>query len=171
MKIVRTYQQTFVSGTAAAEVIFRFNKVYKQDPKHKFQISCTCLASTDGAVSPIPHLFFASGLQAVNSSNSNVSFIASIDGSGVATYTTSNNPTLNNNDFFLGTLGGGVNSGGTVRGDIWIVDSPKIIVDNLPLDNITIYYRHPSTANTDRAVNALIDGLFFAFEINEIRND
>ena len=171
MKIIKTYQQTFVSGISAAQWIFRFNKVYKQDPKNKFQISCSCLTSTDGAVSPIPHLFFASGLQAVNGNNSNVSFTAYTTGAGVTTNATNDTPTLNSNDFFIGTLGGGVNSGGTVRGDIWIVNSPKIIVDNLPLDDITIYYRHPNSANTLKAVATDLDGVFFAFEINELMDD
>ena len=172
MKIVRTYQQTFVNGSAAAtRWIFRFNKVYKQDPKHKFQISVSCLATTDDGVSPKPHLFYANGLQAVNSSNSNVSCFAIYDISGNIQYESNKTPEFNTNDFFLGVLGGGVNSGGTVRGDSWIVNSPKIIVNDLPLDDITIYYRHPDTNNGTKFETTEIEGVFFAFEINELRDD
>ena len=171
MKIIRTYQQTFVSGVDAVQWLFKFNKLYKQDPKNKFQISCSCLASTDTAVSPKPHIFFASGLQAVNSSNSNVSPFAVIDASGNIAYESNASPQFNTNDFFLGVLGGGVNAANNIRGDIWIVNSPKIIVNDLPLDNITIYYRHPDTDNATKYVNSLIDGVFFAFEINEISNE
>jgi len=171
MKIIRTYQQTFVSGVAAVQCLFKFNKLYKQDPKNKFQISCSCLASTDSAVSPKPHLFFASGLQAVNSSNSNVSPYAITDESGVISYETNASPQFNTNDFFLGVLGGGVNAAGTLRGDIWIVNSPKIIVNDLPLDTITIYYRHPDTDIGTKFTNILLDGVFFAFEINEISDE
>lgn len=170
MKIIKTYQQTFVSGISAAQWIFRFSKLYKQDPKNKFQISCSCLASTDLNVSIVPHLFFASGLQAVNANNSNLSFTAYISSAGAQTNATNDTPVLNSNDFFLGLLGGGVNS--TVsRGDIWIVNSPKIIVNDLPLADITIYYRHPNSANTLRSVTSELDGVFFAFEINELRDD
>lgn len=173
MKIVRTYQQTFVSGVAATKVIFRFNKLYKQDPKNKFQISCSCLAYVDSSVAnPKPHLFFASGLQAVNSSNSNVSYIAYVEDDLSTTNATNNQPEFNTNDFFLGVLGSGtVTSPTSIRGESYMVSSPKIIVDDLPLDDITIYYRTPDTSNATKFDNVELDGMFFAFEINEIHNE
>ena len=163
MKVVRTYQQTFI-GTTGYEWTFKWNKVYKQDNKNKLIISVSALASVDTSVNHKPHLFYLKGSSVLNPSNANSSALAVNGADPTIDY-----PTYMTNDCYLGVLGGG--ESGVVKGDIWTITTSKFIVDELPLDYFRVYYRHPDTAYTTQQSTDVLDGLFLAFEITEFRED
>jgi hypothetical protein len=164
MRIVREFQQNF-TGLQRRTWEFQFTKVYKQDPKNKLMIEVMSLASNDSTFNQKPHLFFLTGLPQLSAAASTNLDLVSLQ-NGTFTDTTGS---LNPNDFFLGVLGGGLNPLGTARGDIWIISSPRIYVNDLPLSPFNIYYRHP-----DSVVNYtgdVMDGFFISFRITEYRED
>lgn len=166
MKVVRTYQQTFI-GTTGYEWTFQWNKVYKQDKRNKLMISVSALASTDDSTNPKPHLFYLRGSSALSPSNANSSALA-VDGADP----TISYPTYMSNDCYLGALGSGaITAPSNLRGDIWTITTSKFIVNELPMDYFSIYYRHPDTAYNVEQATGTITGFFVAFEITEFKED
>tara|TARA_R110002126_G_scaffold291537_1_gene453502 strand:- start:13287 stop:13802 length:516 start_codon:yes stop_codon:yes gene_type:complete len=170
MKIVKTYQQTYCSdATPSYAWSFRWGKLYKQNENNKFRIKVNCLATNQNATSPKPHLFFLQNLATAIPNMSN----ASIMYRDVSTTPVADNPVWANNDWFLGVLGGGFNapSPPTTRGDIWIVSSIDVVMDDLPMDFFRIYYRHPDTATSVLSETTVLAGFFISFEITEFNDD
>jgi len=165
MKVVRSYQQTFI-GTVGYEWTFQWNKVYKQDKRNKLMISVAALASTDGSTNSKPHMFYLRGSPTLTPSNANSSALA-VNGAAPAI----DYPAYLSNDCYLGLLGGGTSTGPTIRGDIWTITTTKFIVNELPMDYFSVYYRHPDTAYTTKQETGELDGFFLAFEITEFKDD
>lgn len=165
MKVVRTYQQTFV-GTTGYEWTFQWNKVYKQDKGNKLLISVSALATNDASINAKPHLFYLRGSSALTPSNANSSALAANGAAPTIDY-----PVYMTNDCYLGALGGGTSNAPTMRGDIWTITTSKFIVNELPLDYFSVYYRHPDTAYTTKQETTELDGFFLAFDITEFKED
>ena len=165
MRIVRTYQQTF-SGAAGAQWYFKFNRLYKQDPKNKFVVKCITLNTFDLEQQEEPTMFFMK-CSSFASANSNVSSL-STDLNPPADY-----PQLNTNDWYLGSIGGGnaVVEPLTQRGDVFNTYHPVIMVDDLPLDTILVYWRTITQGFDITMGTGDFAGLFFALTIDEVSMD
>jgi hypothetical protein len=76
------------------------------------------------------------------------------------------------NDCYLGVLGGGTTSGPPImKGDIWTITTSKFIIDDLPLEHFSIYYRHPTIPYTQKQAITEISGFFVAFDITEFKEE
>ncbi len=60
MKVIESFQQTFINDVASQSSTFNFTRVYKKDPNHRIQISVASISyeSTGGGTTYTPHLFF-----------------------------------------------------------------------------------------------------------------
>lgn len=158
MRIIREFQQNF-QGNTKSQFKFQFNRVYKQNPKNKLTIELATLASfNEDEPSPNPHLYFLKGIPQLTAITANVQ-----------DNDTTWSELFGGSDFFLGVLGGGINFVGSARGDTWIVTSPKIYCNEIPLEPFTIYYRHPNSLINQ--VNTNVEGVFFSFRITEYSDE
>jgi hypothetical protein len=158
MKVIKTYQQNFTGLDAGTSWSFKFSRIYKQNPKHKLILRVNCLAQYDsggtggGNIALAPHLYFMKNLSGVQ-------------GSSASSTEDGQTKRISPNDFFLGALGGGVITLNGTRGDIWIVDSPSITLEELPLDPMTIYYLQ---CGTESILTSTTVQPFISFEIDEV---
>jgi len=167
MKLVRIYTQTFTAtkvGTPSYQWYFKWNKLYKQDPKNKFMISCIDINSCENDVEETPFSFYLS-------SPAMTSFCANSSALAVNTDQLIDYPDYMNNDWFLGGLGGSVNTVSTQRGDHWGFAPSTLLVDDLPLEPFLIYWRDPTTSYAVRGATGTFTGVRFAFRIDEVSMD
>lgn len=115
-KVIATYQQTFQNTNHSEKAaVFKFNRIYKSKPEQYFRLKCVSLSSvaesTKYSAPDNKHCgeMFLSGLQAINKS---------------CNFT---NETEQDNRMYLGDLNG--------------TGAPNsyFILDEIPLDNFTIY--------------------------------
>ena len=167
MRTIRTYTQTFTAtkvGTPSYQWVFKWNKLYKQDPKNKFVIRCIGIQSTENDIEETPFSFYLS-------SPAMTSFCANSSALAVNTEALIDYPEYMNNDWFIGGLGGSVNTAAVQRGDNWGFDPSTLIVDDLPLEPFLIYWRDPTTGYALRGNTGSFTGVFFAFRIDEVSLD
>ena len=158
MKVIKTYQQNFTGFDPNVSWSFKFSRIYKQNPKHKLILRVNCLAQYDsggaggGNIALAPHLYFMKNMSRAQSSSA-------------STAEDGQTKRIPPNDFFLGSLGGGVITLNGTRGDNWIVNSPSITLDELPLDSMTIYYLQ---CGTEGILTSTTVQPFISFEIDEV---
>jgi len=146
MRSVNTYQQTFW-GFDARSWSFQFNRVYKRRPENKLiirVIQSIAGISTETADDPI----------IISLTNG-----AEITGKCNQYYNNGNLPggqATTDNPFVLGIVGSALHPA-TMTG------SPMIIVNDLPLNQMTISLRHLDTSQVGASSNC-----FVVFEIEEI---
>ena len=171
MKVVRTYQQNFSGVTQSNQWSFMFNRIFKTNPKHKLMIRVNAIAQYDTGAGNVglgfqPHLWFMKNFTRLQggASTSYENDVSPLN-TGVALNANSGS----NNDFFLGCLGGGYTTTNTQpRGDCWIVTSPQILVDDVPMENMTIYFQQ---MNLGTPITTNQTTIFVSFEIDEVEID
>jgi hypothetical protein len=142
MKSVNTYQQTFW-GRGATSWSFQFTRIYKSRPENKLvvrAIQSIAGVSADGVDKPII-ISLTNGADITGKCNQYV------NAAGTASATT--------NPFVLGIIG-------SANRPPTMTNSPMMIVNDLPLNQMTISVRHYD----DTATGNL--NCFVVFEIEEI---
>ena len=171
MKVVRTYQQNFSGITQSNQWSFNFNRIFKSNPKHKILIRVNAIAQYDtgagtAGVGLQPHIWYMKNFTKLQggASTSYETDVAPLN-TGVALTANSGS----NSDFFLGALGGGYLTTATQpRGDIWIINSPRILCDDIPMETMTIYFQQ---MNLGVPITTTQTTIFVSFEINEVELD
>tara|TARA_R110002126_G_scaffold291537_1_gene453501 strand:- start:12757 stop:13266 length:510 start_codon:yes stop_codon:yes gene_type:complete len=161
-KVIRTYQQTFCGAEGYAWT-FRWNKLYKQDPKNKFVISVISIASTEADIVVTPSQFYLRQNSGFNQYNANSSAL-SVDFADPAI----ENPAFQTNDWFIGTLGGWMDFTNVLQGNSSLFAPPQLLVDDLPVDNFTIYWRAANSGNAFVVETGVFSGIHCSFLIQEV---
>ena len=129
VRILDTYQQTFICSTAALSQTFNFNRVYKQDPSNKIKLSVSQISfsTADNSSDLQPHVVFLSGIPELTGKCS------VLDKSGTSE--------LRDNRCLLGVLGGDLTTTNN-KGSSHITHQPQFIMNDLPLGNFKIELEH-----------------------------
>tara|TARA_R110000823_G_scaffold221242_3_gene349771 strand:+ start:3472 stop:3933 length:462 start_codon:yes stop_codon:yes gene_type:complete len=129
VRILDTYQQTFVCSTASTSQLFNFNRVYKQDPSNKIRLSVSQISSftADSSSDLQPHAIYLSGIPELTGKCS------VLDKAGTNE--------LRDNRCLLGVLGGDVTTT-TNKGSSHITHQPQFIMNDLPLGIFKIQLEH-----------------------------
>ncbi len=129
VRILDTYQQTFVCSTAAKSQTFNFNRVYKQDPSNKIKLSVSQISfsTTVNSTDLQPQAVYLSGIPELTGKCS------VLDISGTSE--------LRDNRCLLGVLGGNVTAENN-KGSSHITHQPQFIMNDLPLGNFKVELEH-----------------------------
>lgn len=154
MRIIKKYQATFAGTTPASSFHFQFQRIYKQQPHHKFIVRCTNI--TDFRASSVavnPHNYFMVG-----------GF-----GDGLCTYSGTTDEGIQTNDFFIGTTAtnGAEAVTPTNVGCSMNYQAQDLHLNDIPLNPFKIAYRH--TASNTFATGTV--EILIAFEIIEYEPD
>lgn len=150
MREIKHYQVAFAGTSPAPSFQFQFQRIYKQQPHHKFKLKCVNLTDyRAGSLAVNPHSYYAVGLL----------------GNGICTYSGIVGENIETNDYFLGTTStnGAEATTPTNIGTSTALLPSELMLDEIPYNPFTIAYRH--TASPTFATGSV--ELLVVFEIIE----
>lgn len=147
MREIKHYQVSFAGTAPAATFQFQFQRIYKQQPHHKFILKCVNLTDyRAGSLAVNPHSYYAVGLL----------------GNGLCTYSGIVGENIETNDYFLATTSTNGNDGTNIGTGTSMLPG-ELMLDEIPYNPFTIAYRH--TASSAFATGTI--ELLVVFEIIE----
>lgn len=128
VKVLSTYQQTFLCSSAKKDENFNFSQVYKTDPSNKIRLSVTHLShySTNNGTDFSPTAFYLTGLPELSGKCNTLEVKGEDD-----PFRTRSNECL------LGVIGGNVSLENN-KGGSDIMHQPSFILNTLPLTDFVI---------------------------------
>ena len=129
VKVLDTYQQTFICSGASTQQDFNFSRVYKQHPSNKIRLSVNQISffTAQNSSDLEPHVVYLSGIPELTGKCS----VLDISGNSV----------VKNNRCLLGVLGGDITTANN-KGSSHITHQPQFIMNDLPLGAFKIQLEH-----------------------------